>query len=158
MNRPICVEIPVLFFLPVLDLPFELLLNLNFKHFNAEIVIFRRENVNFLWKAMQKNCMFLHQNFIRLIVCYFTLTFSFHTLLEAMTGLTKLTMKKEGSSCTLGLWWVQNKFWLNHRNCFLHHEILKLLFCLDFIKKIIYTFFHLCFWLVLRTVMCSFVM
>ena len=64
MNRPICVEIPVLFFLPVLDLPFELLLNLNFKHFNTEIVIFPRENVNFLWTAMQKNCIFLHQNFI----------------------------------------------------------------------------------------------
>ena len=64
MNRQICVEIPVLFFLPVLDLPFELLLNLNFEHFNAEIVIFPRENVIFLWTAMQKNCIFLHQNVI----------------------------------------------------------------------------------------------
>ena len=81
-----------------------------------------------------------------------------HTLLEAMTGLTKLTMKKEGSSCTLGLWWVQNKFWLNHRNSYLHHEILKLLFCLNFIKKSIITFFHFCFWSVLRAVMCSFMM
>ena len=64
MNRPICVEIPVLLFLPILDLPFELILNLIFKHFNAEIMVFPRENVNFLWKAMQKNCIFLHQNFI----------------------------------------------------------------------------------------------
>ena len=76
--------------------------------------------------------------------------YTHHTLLEAMTGLTKLTMKKEGSSCTLGLWWVQNKFWLNHRNCFLHHEILKSLFGLNLIKKFIYPFFQLCFWSVLR--------
>ena len=64
MNRPICVEIPVLLFLPILDLPFELILNLNLKLFNAEIVISPRENVNFSWKAMQNNCIFLHQNFI----------------------------------------------------------------------------------------------
>ena len=64
MDRLICVQIPVLFFVPILDLPFELLLILNFKLFNAEIVIFPRENVNFSWKAMQNNCIFLHQNFI----------------------------------------------------------------------------------------------
>ena len=81
-----------------------------------------------------------------------------HSLLEANIGLKKITMKKEGSSCTLGLWWVQNKFWLNHRNSYLHHEILKLLFCLNFIKKSIITFFHFCFWSVLRAVMCSFKM
>ena len=50
MDRLICVQIPVFFFVPILDLPFELLLILNFKLFNAEIVIFPRENVNFCGK------------------------------------------------------------------------------------------------------------